>query len=99
EVDEPAAIPSEIRRDDREATGAVAVVAPPPTQRPPIMPPGPAEAAPNRAARVDSERIMVPAARLDALVRLVGESAAANLGVGRMLAERLSVDPAAAAEF
>ena len=42
---------------------------------------------------------MVPVSRLDELVRLVGESAAAHLRVGRMLTERLDVDAATVAEF
>ncbi len=42
---------------------------------------------------------MVPVARLDELVRLVGESATANLRVGRMLAARLDVEPTDIPEF
>jgi two-component system chemotaxis sensor kinase CheA len=43
--------------------------------------------------------IMVPAHRLEELTRLVGESAAAQLRIGRMLKERFDVDPASCAEF
>jgi len=55
---------------------------------------GPAatSARPARSA-TDSETVRVPLARLDELVRLVGESAAAHLRVGRMVGERLGVDP------
>ena len=42
---------------------------------------------------------MVPVGRLDERVRLVGESAAADLRIGRMLGERLAVDPATVSEF
>lgn len=41
----------------------------------------------------------MPLARLDELVRLVGESAAAQLRVGRMLADRLGTDPASLPEY
>jgi two-component system chemotaxis sensor kinase CheA len=43
--------------------------------------------------------IMVPVERLDELVRLVGESAAAHLRVGRMLATRFEVEPTSVSEF
>jgi two-component system chemotaxis sensor kinase CheA len=59
--------------------------------------PEPAE--PRRRADGDAEVARVPLARLDELVRLVGESAAAQLRVGRMLAERLSTDPAMLPEY
>jgi two-component system chemotaxis sensor kinase CheA len=50
--------------------------------------------APWRArAESDTETLRVPLARIDELVRLVGESAAAHLRVGRMVGERLGVDP------
>jgi two-component system chemotaxis sensor kinase CheA len=58
----------------------------------------PRDDAPRRR-RTDSETIAVPVNRLDELVRLVGESAAAHLRVGRMLSERLDVDPGTLAEF
>jgi two-component system chemotaxis sensor kinase CheA len=53
----------------------------------------------GRAQRTDSETINVPAARLDELVRLVGESAAAHLRIGRVLTERLGVDAGTVPEF
>ena len=64
------------------------------------------EVPPSRTAVIDEPRrrsevetVMVPVSRLDELVGLVGESAAAHLRIGRMLAERLSVDPGTVAEF
>ncbi len=54
--------------------------------------PGPSPATPA-AGRADAETVRVPLARLDELIRLVGESAAANLRVGRMIGERLGIDP------
>ena len=79
--------------------------APPPTLEPaePAEQAPPAEAAvrahpapvdavpPPRAA--DSETVRVPLSRLDQIVRLVGESASAHLRVGRLLSDRLGVDP------
>jgi two-component system chemotaxis sensor kinase CheA len=55
---------------------------------------------PTRRAQavIDAETVRVPLARLDELVRLVGESAAAHLRVGRMVGERLGVDPGAVDE-
>lgn len=57
------------------------------------------EAAPRRRADAAAETIRVPVTRLDELVRLVGESAAAHLRMGRMLADVLDVDPATLGEF
>ena len=54
----------------------------PPAPAPPTTP-APAVRAPDR-----TDAVRVPVARLDALVRLVGESAAANLKVGRLLVEQ-----------
>jgi two-component system chemotaxis sensor kinase CheA len=53
----------------------------------------------RRAQRTESETINVPVARLDELVRLVGESAAAHLRIGRVLTERLGVDAGTVPEF
>jgi two-component system chemotaxis sensor kinase CheA len=47
----------------------------------------------------DNAVVMVPVARLDELVRLVGESATANLRVGRLLAAHLDVELTAIPEF
>ncbi len=43
--------------------------------------------------------VMVQMERLDEVVRLLGEAAAAHLRVGRMLKERFAVDPESSAEF
>jgi two-component system chemotaxis sensor kinase CheA len=43
--------------------------------------------------------VMVPMERLDELVELLGEAAAAHLRVGRMLKDELGVDPGSSAEF
>ncbi|MBV8949346.1 MAG: Hpt domain-containing protein [Actinobacteria bacterium] len=58
----------------------------------------PPENAPRRRLQ-DMDTIAVPVSRLDDLVRLVGESAAAHLRVGRVLADRLDVDPGTVAEY
>ena len=50
-------------------------------------------AAPARHQSVDAETVRVPLGRLDELIRLVGESAAAHLRVGRMISQRLETDP------
>ena len=100
---------------ESEGTGAVTVAVrveeEPPTlptppsnaaPTPPVPPelPGPtmAPGAPH-PRRGEGERIMVPVSRLDELVRLVGESAAAHLRIGRMLGQHLGVDPATLTEF
>jgi two-component system, chemotaxis family, sensor kinase CheA len=70
-------------------TPPVAPTSPPPPSPPPVA----------RVARAEMETVMVPVSRLDELVRLVGESAAAHLRVGRMLTERLDVDASTVAEF
>jgi two-component system chemotaxis sensor kinase CheA len=62
----------------------------------------PAPAAPvERASRrsADAGSIPVPVERLDELVRLVGEGAAAQLRVGRLLSERLGDEPIALDEY
>ncbi|HZQ83201.1 MAG TPA: hybrid sensor histidine kinase/response regulator [Acidimicrobiales bacterium] len=53
----------------------------------------------ERRSRAESETVMVPVSRLDELVRLVGESAAAHLRIGRLLGERLGTDPDTMPEF
>jgi two-component system, chemotaxis family, sensor kinase CheA len=47
----------------------------------------------------DGGVVVVPLERLDELVRLVGESAAAHLRVGRMLSARAGIEPDTIAEF
>lgn len=54
---------------------------------------------PQPAARADADAVSVPISRLDELVRLVGESAAANLRVGSLFRDRLEVDPATVPEL
>jgi two-component system chemotaxis sensor kinase CheA len=51
------------------------------------------------AAVHDAGVVMVPLDRLDELIRLVGESAAAHLRIGRLLWERLGLEPAGIPEF
>ena len=51
------------------------------------------EAPTRHQTSADSEAVRVPLARLDELIRLVGESAAAHLRVGRMISQRLETDP------
>jgi len=53
----------------------------------------------DRRRRTDVDTVMVPVSRLDELVRLVGESASAHLRIGRMLAERLAIDPGTVPEL
>ena len=52
-----------------------------------------APTAPRSHSMQDAEAVRVPLARLDELIRLVGESAAAHLRVGRMITQRLETDP------
>ncbi len=53
----------------------------------------------RRPTDTGTTSMLVPIERLDELVRLVGESAAAQLRLGLMLSERLEVDPGTVAEF
>ena len=66
-----------------------------PTATPLLVSPG----ARLPAAAHDTSVVMVPLERLDELIRLVGESAAAHLRVGRLLWERLGVAPTGIPEF
>ena len=52
-----------------------------------------APAPPRSQTPGDTEAVRVPLSRLDDLIRLVGESAAAHLRVGRMIGQRLALDP------
>ncbi|HEX7168432.1 MAG TPA: hybrid sensor histidine kinase/response regulator [Acidimicrobiales bacterium] len=65
--------------EQRESTESTEQTSPPPSS-------------PSRAP-ADAEAVRVPLGRLDDLIRLVGESAAAHLRVGRMISQRLEVDP------
>src|SRR5262249_15449435 len=60
--------------------------------------PVPAPASVPGPAR-DAGVVMVPLERLDELIRLVGECAAAHLRVGRLLSERLGSAPTGIPEF
>jgi two-component system chemotaxis sensor kinase CheA len=72
---------------------------------------GPATARPAGRASAVNERatptaressggtVMVPVERLDELVRMVGEAAAAHLRIGRVLTERIGVEAANISEF
>jgi len=63
--------------------GAVVAVAPEPSVA--VAP----QAGPRPAEALRGDAVRVPITRLDALVRLVGETASANLRVGRLLVDRL----------
>jgi two-component system chemotaxis sensor kinase CheA len=89
---EPVPAPGPAHADDVEEADRPAQAASPPPAPAPNRPP-------RSRAEAASETIRVPVSRLDQLVRLVGESAAAHLRVGRMLAERLGTDPAGLSEF
>jgi two-component system chemotaxis sensor kinase CheA len=94
-------VPAVLAGDDRadQADRLVAALHSPPAE------PGPApvaEADPEpapapRLGRGDTIRLSVE--RLDDLVRLVGEAAAAALRVGRLVSERLGVEPTAVPEL
>ncbi|HVF73919.1 MAG TPA: hybrid sensor histidine kinase/response regulator [Acidimicrobiales bacterium] len=71
---------------------APATAPPPPSAAPPIATPAP-------RSDQSGETIRVPVPRLDQLVRLVGEAAAAHLRMGRMLTDLVGTDPANVAEF
>lgn len=53
----------------------------------------------RRSTGTVGETIVLPAGRLDELVRLVGESAAAHLRLGRMLSDRHGLDPSSVSEY
>lgn len=66
---------------------------PPPATARNAPPPQPAAASTGSGATSEADSIRVPMSRLDEIVRLVGQTAAANLRVGRMVSERFRVDP------
>jgi two-component system chemotaxis sensor kinase CheA len=89
-------------QDERGAAAAVRAAlarADAPAQTAEVVParPAPPPAAPEQPG--PRESIAVPLGRLDDLVRLVGEGAAAQLRVGRLLAERLGSEPTAVDEY
>jgi two-component system chemotaxis sensor kinase CheA len=86
---------------DAEAGHGEAGGAPDPVGGPaqPSPPPQPPVAAPVAAPVAVSDMIELPAARVDDLVRSVGESAAASMRLGRLLGERTDGDPERITEF
>jgi two-component system chemotaxis sensor kinase CheA len=82
----------------REAAAGEA--AGPDAERPPAAPAaagGPAPA--TAAAPAQQERLAVPVARIDELVRLIGETVAGQLRLGVLLGEALNRDPESLEEF
>lgn len=89
--------------------GASEAPSAPPAQRAPSEPlpaaepaaaiTGAAPADPPAAPEPGTANLLVPVARVDLIVRLVGESAAAQLRLGRLIDERLGVDSHQVAEF
>jgi two-component system chemotaxis sensor kinase CheA len=72
-------------------------VVPPPADLAPV--PSSAPTGPRRSGTSGAGFIMVPVERLEELTRLVGETASAQLRIGRMLKDRFKVDPATCTEF
>lgn len=71
---------------------------------PPVVPPSPRVSPEGPAAAVAGRdpaaaTLLVPVGRVDEIIRLVGESAAAQLRLGRLIGERLAEDPLQVAEF
>ncbi|WP_111765000.1 hybrid sensor histidine kinase/response regulator [Nakamurella deserti] len=87
----PAVEPPVVTPTVRAAERAPLPTAPPPPAAP--------EPAPRRPAASDGGVVMVQTERLDELVRMLGESAAAHLRVGRMLQDRFGLDPASSSEY
>src|SRR6478752_31481 len=93
----------------REAHSTVGVTSPqrggPARSLIPATPPVPTRHPPLGTPRADATdaaaggAVMVQMERLDELVGLLGEAAAAHLRVGRMLKDRFGVDPASCSEF
>ncbi len=75
------------------------VAAAPAASAAPAAQPAPARLARSAHARESGSTVMVPIERLDELVRMVGEAAAAHLRVGRVLMERLGTEPSTLPEF
>ncbi len=94
---------------DRPTAGPVARTEPVPAEGPKRRPERPVGAAvehrstatpaPRPVEAAGSGVVMVSMERLDELVELLGEAAAAHLKVGRVLKDRFGVDPASSAEF
>jgi two-component system chemotaxis sensor kinase CheA len=102
--DDPEAATALARLDSAFETPTTSVPSPEPVEIPQWQPLS-GEATPSRSpGRASGERdggttVMVPIDRLDELVRMVGEAATGLLRVGRVLTERLGVQPDDLAEF
>jgi two-component system, chemotaxis family, sensor kinase CheA len=92
----PAVLAGEDRSDQADRLVA-ALHAPPPDPAPADPEPTPPEPPPARRGR--RKTIRLPVEQLDELVRLVGEASAAALRVGRLLTDRLGVEPAGVPEL
>jgi two-component system chemotaxis sensor kinase CheA len=92
---------------ERDPTRAPAVPAPPtaaPAAGPPEVPAagpaaGPGAGVTSAPALAPQERLAVPVARIDELVRLIGETVAGQLRLGVLLGEALNRDPESLEEF
>ena len=82
-----------------EATAPAVVVAPTAAVAAAAAAEAPRAPRASTTNREGSSTVMVPVERLDELVRMVGEAAAAHLRIGRVLTERTGVDAANLSEF
>jgi two-component system chemotaxis sensor kinase CheA len=80
------------------AAAATTATAPAPPAPAPARAAPPAESAVH-APTLDSGSLQVPIERMDKLIRLVGEAAAAHLSIGHMLGVELDRDPDTVAEY
>lgn len=96
-------IPAAIRGDDRSSSAdalerrLLAATTEDPAPPPLLVEPPPTAIA--EARRREQDAMLVPVRRLDKLVRLVGESEAARLRLGRTLAAEAGLDPEKSTEF
>ena len=84
---------------DPAATVTVAPAVPAPVATPALVATPTPVAAPMSPSAVQSEMIELPASRVDEIVRSVGESAATNLRLGRVIGEHLGRDPETLSEY
>lgn len=84
--------------EPRPPADAVVIPPAPPTPAPPTPAP-PVPVAGDAGRHPAAATLLVPVARVDEIVRLVGESAAAQLRLGRLIGERLHEDALQVAEF
>jgi two-component system, chemotaxis family, sensor kinase CheA len=99
-------VPAVLAGDDRSGQADTLVAAlrspaPPPAFSPDPAPAAPPERgpAPPAARRGRRKTIRLPVERLDELVRLADEASAAALRVGRLVSDRLGVEPAGVPEL